>query len=379
MLHYWESEDIYFDGDQYFRRMLSDIAEAKELITLEVYIFNYDQLGKEIAQALVDAHQRGVKVQIIVDGVGSYNFFDHLNGLFRSAGIMTKIFHPLPFYHPFYGKLLFKKKIHAFFARIWRLNQRNHRKIITIDHKIMFLGSFNITSEHTSYHQHKWKDVGVRVTGSNVKLGILYFKKIWQLRDFFRYRKLVKPPRLKESKKAPLRLNHSLLMRRFYYKDLQQRLKLAKDKVWLVTPYFIPTRSLILALGRAASRGVDVRILISSKTDVRAFQSLQYFYYPYLISHGVKIFQYKETILHAKIFIIDEWVTVGSSNLNHRSLLHDLEVDLSIQASDNKQLIIEDFLRSTPPEYQFTQEHLKQRSLFDKLLSRVYFIFKYWF
>lgn len=380
MAKYWESEKVFLDGDLYFDHLLSDIERARELITVEIYIFNYDHIGKKVASHLIDAHKRGVKVQIIVDGIGTYGYFDQLDKVFSAAGLKVKIFHPLPFFHPYYGNLIFSKKIRAFFTRIGKLNQRNHRKIITIDHNIMYLGSFNFTEEHTSFHTSiKWKDMGVKVTGPNVKLPILYFKKIWQLREFFRYRKLVKAPRMKEAKNAPLRLNHSLMMRRFYYKNLHQRIYTAKDKIWLMTPYFIPTRRLIIALSKAAKRGVDVRILISSKTDIGIFQKLQFFYYAFLINKGVKIFQYVETVLHAKITIIDDWVTVGTSNLNHRSILHDLEVDLSIEDAENKKIIMNDFLMSSPPEQQFTAERLKKRTLLDRLLSRIFFLFKYWF
>ena len=168
-------------------------------------------------------------------------------------------------------------------------------------------------------------------------------------------------------------------MKRFYYRDLLQKINRSQDRIWLMTPYFIPKRNLIRALGKAAQRGVDVRILISSKTDVKLFQALQFFYYPYLATRGVKIFQYVETVLHAKIFIIDEWITVGTSNLNHRSILHDLEVDLSIQDPRNRDKIVEDFIRSTPPEQEITNERLKLRTVFDKFLARLFFVFKYWF
>jgi cardiolipin synthase len=380
MGHFWESEKLYLDGDLYFNDLLNDIENAVSYITVEMYIFNYDLIGQKITEALIKAGQRGVKVQIIVDGVGTYNYFSHLHPLFSAAKIPVKIFHPLPFYHPFYGKLILSKKIRALLARLWRLNQRNHRKIITIDENIMFLGSFNLTQEHTSLsNEIKWKDVGVRITGPNVKLGILYFKKIWQLRDFFKYRKNVRQPKLKEAKYFPLRLNHSIVLRRIYQKNLHQRIQKAKDTIWLATPYFIPSRKFIMLLAKAAERGVDVRVLISSKTDVKIFQTLQFFYYPYLIKKNVKIFHYKETVLHAKIFIIDDWVTVGSSNLNHRSLLHDLEADLAIQEKVNKEIIKKDFQEATHPEHLVTIDDLKKRPLLDKILSRIFFLFKYWF
>jgi cardiolipin synthase len=380
MSNYWENEEIFLDGDQYFARLIQDIQAAKELITVEVYIFNHDELGRKIASHLIAAYQRGVKVQIIVDGVGSLNFFEGLHQIFFKSGIKVKMFHPLPFYHPFFGRIPFRKKIQALIKRLWNLNQRNHRKIFTIDHQIMYLGSFNITAEHTSYFgEQKWKDTGVRVFGKQVGIAVLHFKRNWQLREFFRYRKMLRSQRIKDSRQSPLRLNHSLLMRRIYARDMLKRIRRSQNRIWLVTPYFIPTRSVILALAKAAKRGVDVKILISSKSDVRLSQILQYFYYPYLLKKGVKIFHYAETILHSKTFIIDSWITVGSSNLNHRSLLHDLEVDLIIQGHENQAVIVDDFKRSTPLETEITLDLLKQRTFMDQFLCRLFFIFKYWF
>lgn len=380
MANYWDNEEIFLDGDHYFDRLINDIDQAKELITVEIYIFNDDKLGNKLAQHLIQARQRGVEIQIVVDGVGSYSFFDRLYSLFYKAKIKVKMFHPLPLYHPLYGRMRLKKKIQSFFTRLWRMNQRNHRKIITIDQHIMFAGSFNFSVEHTSeHHEKKWKDMGVRVDGEKVKIALLHFKKIWRLRDYFSYRKDIKPLLTKKLKYSPLRLNHSLFMKRFYYRDLLQKINSSHERIWLMTPYFIPKRRLIRLLAKAAKRGVDVRILISSKTDVKLFQTLQFFYYPYLTKRGVKIFKYEESVLHAKIFIIDDWMTIGTSNLNHRSILHDLEVDISIENQKNKAMIVNDFIHSTPTEFEITTEHLKQRTVFDKFLARLFFVFKYWF
>ena len=146
-----------------------------------------------------------------------------------------------------------------------------------------------------------------------------------------------------------------------------------------MTPYFIPKRRLIRALGNAAKRGVDVRILISQKTDVRFFLWLQYFYYHYLLSKGVKVYQYTESVLHAKNYIIDDYISIGSTNLNHRSFLHDLEVDLVVQDEDNKKKVGEHFLTSIHTQAEVTLDSLTQRPLWDKILSRLFFLFKYWF
>jgi cardiolipin synthase len=165
----WKSEEIFFDGDTFFERLLSDIDQAKSYITIEMYIFNDDILGKKIVAHLIAAHQRGVKVQVIVDGIGSFNFSRKLQGILYKKGITVKMYNPLPFYHPYFGNLSFTKRIQVMASRIWRMNRRDHRKIITIDQTIMFTGSFNITAESTRYHiDRPWKVMGVRVSGDDV-------------------------------------------------------------------------------------------------------------------------------------------------------------------------------------------------------------------
>lgn len=376
----WKSEQVFLDGDEYFDQLLKDIDLAQHSITVEMYIFNDDLLGKKVCNHLINAHQRGVKVQIVVDGIGSFGFFDKLNAVFLKRGIVVKMYNPLPFYHPFYGKLTYFKKFQTLGMRIWRLNKRNHRKIITIDQHTMYTGSFNITAEHTKYHVDiPWKDMGVKVTGDHVKFAVLNFKKIWKLRDYFRFKKQMRGQKNINWRVSPLRLNNTLFMKRYFYKNFLQRIKKAEKKIWLMTPYFIPKRRMIRALGKAAKRGVDVRIVISFKTDVKFFKWLQYFYYAYLLKKGVKVYQYTDSVLHAKNYIIDDFMTIGSTNLNHRSFMHDLEVDLVIQDVDNKKKVEEHFIASSETQREITLEGLKQRPLWDRILSRLFFTFKYWF
>jgi cardiolipin synthase len=374
----WTSEEVFFNGDQYFERLMEDIGRARELITVEMYIFNDDELGNLLASCLIAAHQRGVKVQILIDGVGSYGFEARLAHRFKEAGVMVKYFNPLPFLQPFYGQLSFARKVNVFLNRVLRMNQRNHRKIITIDHEILFTGSFNFASEHTHYsHSEIWKDMGVRTSGPLVKFAILNFKRNWKFRDFVRYKKQFKGTKV-SWRYTPLRLNHTLIMKRYFYKEFIRRINKSQRRVWFITPYFIPKRSVIKALGKAANRGVDVRILISRKSDVWLFETLQTFYYPYLIKAGVKVFHYTDTVLHAKNYIIDDWTTVGSTNLNHRSLLHDMEVDVVIQQKENLKLIEENFLASCEKQPMVSMDELSLRPLKQKFLTQLFFIFRYW-
>ena len=287
----WDTEEIFFEGDDYFNRLIEDIDRAQQYITVEMYIFNDDELGHLISEKLIAASKRGIKVQIIVDGIGSISFFDKMNERFRREGLFVKMYNPLPFYHPYYGKLSVLRKAQVIGIRAWRLNNRNHRKIITIDYVIMYTGSFNITAEPTRFFKEKaWKDMGVRVTGDYVKYAVLNFKRTWKLRDYFRYKKQLKGKKEYFWKTSPMRLNQTVFMKNFFYRDFLKRIHRAKTRIWFMTPYFIPKRRLIRALGKAAKRGVDVRILISQKTDVRFFRWLQYFYYSYLLSKGVKVY-----------------------------------------------------------------------------------------
>lgn len=378
MALFWKTEKLFLDGDEYFDALIEDIDKAKNYISVEMYIFNDDVIGKKIASHLNSAHQRGVKVQVIVDGIGSFNFLNKLSNFFLKKGLNVKIYNPLPFYHPYFGKLSVLKKMSILGARIWRLNRRDHRKIITIDQNILYVGSFNITVEHTKYHAEKpWKDMGVRVSGESVKYAVLNFKKVWKLRDYYRYKKQNKINI--NWRTHPLRLNQTIFMKRYFYKNFLKRIQNSQKKVWLMTPYFIPKRSLIRCLGKASQRGVDVRILISQKTDVNFFRWLQYFYYSYLLKKGVKVYQYTDSVLHAKNYIIDDFMTIGTTNLNHRSLIHDLEVDLIITDEHNIKTVEEHFLKSAISQKEITLEGLKHRPLWDRFLSRLFFLFKYWF
>lgn len=380
MLTTWDHEEVFFSGDLFFERLLKDIDEATEFISVEVYLYRDDILGRKLAAHLIAAHERGVKVQIVVDGVGSHDFSSKLHAVFSRKGIVVKMYNPLPFYHPYYGKLTPWRKLQIFSTRVIRVNKRNHRKIFIIDGKILYTGSYNVTAVHTRFHHElPWKDMGVRVTGNKVRFAVLNFKKIWKLRDYYRYKKQTKSLAKISWKKFPLRLNHTVFMRHFQQKDFQERIKKSQQRIWLTTPYFIPKRKLIRSLGTAAKRGVDVRILIAHKNDVKLFRTLQYFYYGYLLNKGVKVYHYTDTVLHAKNYIIDNWITIGSTNLNHRSFMHDLEVDLVIEDEKNIKLVEEEFLRSISEENSISQEKLNRRPLLDRFLCRLFFLFKYWF
>ena len=370
MGQHWSSEDVLFDGDLFFERMIQDIEIAVKEVTVEVYIFSPDELGNRLIKAILDAKARGLRVCVLVDGVGSYQFFDNHFGQLQASGVEVKVYNPLPLYHPFYGNLSWRRKLRIFLQRFLRINKRDHRKIVTIDQRILYISSFNITAEHTSLSPFaKWKDIGVRVTGINVMEAVIHFKKVFHAKDYSQYKKQFKKHLRKIS---PLRFN---LPKR----ERINHVKKAQHHIWFMTPYFIPDRKLVTALAQAAKSGVDVRLLTSLKSDVEVFRTLQFIYYDYLSKNGVKIYQYADTILHAKTYIVDDWVMIGSSNLNQRSLIHDLEADIILEEPTNIQMVKRDFEKSLFGLEAISQDFLLKRSSWDKFLSKLFYLFKYWF
>ncbi len=375
----WETEKLFFEGDDYFGSLLSDMDSATESITMEMYIFEQDQVGELFADKLKHAAKRGIKVQLIVDGVGSYHFFDKFYGELLESGVEVRMYNPLPFYHPTFEDLSLWQKIRLLGVRLWHINKRNHRKITIIDEKILYTGSYNITSDHSArFNKNSWLDAGVRLTGDAVKFAVMYFKRTWKMKEYRTYRKQLKKQYKLNWKRMPLRLNTSIRMRMFMARDLKKRIKTSTSRVWITTPYFIPTRSFIKELARASRRGVDVRLLISAKTDVKIFNFLQYFYYPYLLKNKVKIFRYTARVLHAKNYIIDDWMILGTTNLNHRSLIHDLEVDTVIGNHDNKLMMAKHFTDECASVSVLTLEDLKKENIFTRFITTIIFIFRYW-
>ena len=376
----WTSETLFLDGDEYFDGMLADVRQANRLITVEMYIFEWDVLGQKLFQEFEAAANRGVEVRLLVDAVGSHAFIQRLQLENYHANIKVKVFNPHPWtfsYRRWYNLFLTLK---IFFTRLMWINRRNHRKIITIDEKIVWIGSFNVSADHlrTVHNDMAWRDAGLRLTGWIAPLFVLSLMKSWGVRDFFRYMKRMPKKKFIRFKHPDVRLNHGFRLRRLLYRDFMERVKGAKHRIWLRPGYFLPKRRLVKLLARAAKRGVDVRVLISTKSDVFYYGLLQTSHDPYLVKNGVKIFHYLPTITHAKNYFIDDWVTVGSTNLNHRSFMHDLEVDVRVQHPDNRRLLSESFESMTLDATEVTMELLKARPWYERLATRLIFIFRYW-
>ncbi len=332
-------ELLYHQGDVYFEALLQDIEAAATRIDLETYIFRIDSVGKRFVRALIRAAERGVRVRLLVDGVGLPFASQTLPQLFQGSPVEVRIYHPVPwfFWHWKYtseDRPLFRKLIDW----LINLNHRNHRKTCVIDNEIAWVGSLNICDCHLPVDQggEGWRDTAVRVSKIATYPLTRAFEKAWHP-----YRLMPPFPAWRD---YPFRLNYTRHRRRRLLRDLIRRIERAQNRLWITNAYFVPDRRLLQKLAQAAQRGIDVRILLPERSDVFFMPWTSSVFYGRLLRSGVKIYEYLPAILHAKTIIIDDWMTVGSSNLNYRSLLHDLEVDVVLQQTPSKQNLESQFL-----------------------------------
>lgn len=351
----WKSEKIFFSTETYYAELEKQITAAEKSIDLEVYIFQYDKVGKVIVAALCAAAQRGVRVRVLVDAVGSAPATEKLTQQFHKAGVHFNTYNPFRFWQ---------------FWKIFRnSNHRNHRKICVIDQQGAFVGSANITIE-------KWKENALYVEGPKVRQLSAAFEKAWFRHKLFRSRKHLRL--YSKYEVAPIRLNDSLRRRTLNYLDFLRRIQECEKRVWLGNAYFAPDFRLIKQLCRAAQRGVDVQLLVPKHSDVFFMPWVTSTYYYGLLRAGVRIFEYQPCFYHAKVRILDDWMIIGSSNLNHRSLLHDLEVDIQVSMPENQKLLEKDLSQDLKSSIEITLTDLARVSWLKRGLARVFLLFKYW-
>jgi cardiolipin synthase len=254
------------------------------------------------------------------------------------------------------------------FLGLWKLNRRNHRKSCVIDGKTGFLGGMNITAR-----QLVWRDTSVKLEGEGLSRLSAAFEHAWNQR-----RSPLLGARPGAVSSGAVRLNVTRKQRKAAFKDLVRRVLHAKRRIWITNPYFIPDLSLIRALRFAAWAGIDVRLLFPSRSDVWGIQWAIRSFYFILLSAKVRIFEYTPSVLHAKIAMIDDWVLVGSSNLNHRSLLHDLEVDAVLSSRESLLSLEEQFRSDLSTSLEVDARSWSRRGWVQKVMEKLALVFKRW-
>lgn len=359
---------IFFNSQKLIDNLLEDLAKSQFTIDIEVYILDPDKVGKLFEQALIDAVKRGVKVRLMVDRIGSFDWIRTRKDPLVAAGVDVRVFRPIP------GLKALIEHLPEFLFPIFKVaNRRNHRKVFIIDRKIAYVGSFNLMEPAL-----RWKETTVRIEEpKDIKLLLEIYDYTWAwIKDassrFLKYdfTKLI----IKVVKSKLIKTTQTPSLRRHYRKDYLKRINSAKHRIWLMTPYFNPPRFLLKALIDAAERGVDVRLVVPKKTDPAWFSYLSRVYFSPLIKRHLRVYEYEPGILHSKTALIDSQGMIGSGNLNYRSFYRDLELNLIITDPQDVNALKSEFIRDMAVSHEINKsEDLK---IWEKMFGSFLTLFK---
>ncbi|WP_431477867.1 phospholipase D-like domain-containing protein [Massilia eburnea] len=335
---------LLFDGPQTMAEMMKAIAAAKDHINFETYIFDQDELGMKFADLLIQKQKQGVVVNVIYDSVGTLGvpqeFFDHM----KEGGVKLLAFNPV---NPAKAR-----------GNGWKVNARDHRKMLVVDGRVGFTGGINISDTYSKSSPFRggsggagsgsgggssparekgendvgWRDTHVRIEGPAVQAMQWLFVQTWIEQDADDLRDAKYFTQVAPAGDKVLRVLGSKPEGHFeIYKALQLAMQEAKKSIHITCAYFVPDDQTMEALTDAARRGVDVQLVLPSVSDSGlVFHAGRAFYQP-LLEAGVKIYELKLSVLHAKTAVIDGvWSTVGSTNLDRRSFLHNSEVNVIV-------------------------------------------------
>ncbi len=303
-------------GREIFPSLLAAIGAARQSIQFETYFYSNGKLGGQFLAALLAASRRGVRVQVLVDAIGSWLLPDDFFHPLVAAGAEVRRFNPI---HPF------------------RFGVRDHRKLLICDAAVVFVGGFNLADEYAGDGvTHGWFDLGVRIQDHRLAAKLAAsFVELFALSDFrkkgwLQFRALQHRRRITKRPAGELLLTYPGRGASSFQIALHRDLSHAST-VQIISPYFLPTRRLRRDLMRAARWGGRVQLILAGKTDVPISQLAARSQYRRLLKAGVEIFEYQPQILHAKLICIDGVVYAGSSNLDIRSLNLNYELMLRLE------------------------------------------------
>lgn len=364
---HWQRTRLFADSEAFFERLLDCIDAAQESVDFEFYIFRLDPLGERFVTALGRAAARGVAVRVMMDGIGSMEDCEVLSVRLQDLGVDVRIYHPLPWYVGAWrwtGRR--RGPLARFLTLLTNMNRRNHRKLCTVDRKLAWVGSFNITADHLPVAAGGlgWRDYGVELEGPRVRSLAEGFDDLWAGHR----------SRLRRGFLAGYLSNRGIRARQLKNRYVARLVANARRRVWLVSAYFLPTAGLRRALLHACRNGVDVRLVLPERSDVWVFPGLSSHYYRELLRAGARVFLYQPGVLHAKALLADDVAILGSSNWNYRSSLHDLELDVVVRDA----ALLADLSRVVAEDCGASRELTLSDTPTPGLLSWLLYALRYW-
>ncbi len=351
------------DGREAFPSMLRAIDGARSQILFEMYWFG-GKVGERFVEALVEAKKRGVEVALIYDAVGS---FDTPASMFKP---LVQLGIPIIEYHPLFP---WKRQF-----QLDRISSRDHRKLLVVDENIGFTGGINIADEWVPVEDGGggWRDDCIQVVGPAAEDLAARFHRVWVTQGGAPIQG--NPPLndpSPESRTGHQRVRvlgeayrrHRLEIVRAYISHIWH----AKERVWIRNSYFVPDFSVARALRHAARHGVDVRVILPGKIDIEVVRYASRAMWGSLMRAGVRIFEWEgDQILHAKSAIIDsDWSTVGTFNLDHRSVFTNLEINVAVRDEAFGRVMERSFEQDFALSREVDREEFRLRSWGDRFLE----------
>lgn len=354
---------IFTDGVEKFNDLISRLEAAEYHIHMQYYIVKNDSLGKRIMEVLTRKAEQGVTVRFLYDDIGSRKLKDSFFKDFQQAGGQKAAFFPsrIPFLN-------------------YRVNYRNHRKLVIIDGQIGYIGGFNIGNEYLGLNPKfgYWRDTHLRLTGSIVRALQSRFVLDWNLASAetlevdSRYFPALLDNAVQDQ--VPMQIVASgpnETWPHFVYTFLKL-IHMAKSRILLQTPYFIPEESMLNALRIAALSGIDVRIMIPEKADHLFVHWASLYYVGELLRAGVKCYLYDYGFLHAKTIIVDGKVaSVGTANFDIRSLRLNFETNALMFHEETATKLENTFWKDMEGCMELTLEEYEKRSLRIRFLESI--------
>lgn len=344
---------LLVDGEQFFPAMLEAIAQARHTILLDMYLFESGHIATRFINAFTEAAKRGVSVYLLLDDFGARGLgAEDRRRLHGCKGIYLAFYNPLR-----YG--LLRRNLF-----------RDHRKLLLIDNLTAYTGGAGITDEFdTEARPEKgWHDVMLEIRGPVIADWHRLFNRSWNLLDTPSPDEPVVIPAMDDG--YPGRVSSNSPSRMDIKRSFINHVRAANQRVWIATAYFLPSRKIRRQLIQAARRGVDVRLLLPGHhTDHPAVRHAGRQYYARLLQNGVRLFEYQPRFYHAKLLLCDNWLSLGSSNIDRWNLRWNMEANQELLGGDIIETTEQLFLHDLSQCHEIKLEHWRHRPWTMRLLE----------
>ncbi len=369
--------NIVRGGADYFNLLEEIINGAQYTLHLQTYIYDEDETGEKIAEALINAAYRNVNVYLLLDGYASQNLSKEFIYRLRNAGVNFRFFNP------------FLKSEYFYLAR------RLHHKVIVADSTIGIVAGINVSNRYNDIGETKaWLDWAAYVEGIICKELNNTCERIWKRQFLYtppaKLKNKIIVPEFEPGCEVRVRRNDWVMKKIDITRTYKQIFRISQKEVLVMTSYFWPPKRLLKAMARASARGVVIKLVLSGNADVPFNRYAEEFLYAFLFRNNIEVYEYQPNILHGKVTVCDgEWYTLGSYNLNNISAFASVEMNLDIRdkltaewlRSHINEIIENDCIRITNDSYRANTNPIKQFAYFISynFIHFMFYLFTFYF